>query len=108
MVSLVNGVVWKATPSAAGTVVQSQAGLATQGLFDNNLSLAVVLGIGNAALRNRLVFQPHFTALGGVDGLVSEAHVAYHAERARGGVGLIVFESQAVHPTGKMSGSGTV
>jgi 2,4-dienoyl-CoA reductase-like NADH-dependent reductase (Old Yellow Enzyme family) len=59
--------------------------------------------IGNAALRNRFVFQPHFTALGGVDGLVSEAHVAYHAERARGGVGLIVFESQAVHPTGKMS-----
>ena len=29
--------------------------------------------------------------------------VAYHEERARGGVGLIVTESQAIHPTGKMS-----
>jgi 2,4-dienoyl-CoA reductase-like NADH-dependent reductase (Old Yellow Enzyme family) len=33
----------------------------------------------------------------------SEDHAAYHEERARGGVGLIVFESQAVHPSGKMS-----
>lgn len=54
-------------------------------------------------LRNRLVFQPHFTALGSRDGLPTEDHVAYHGTRARGGVGLIVFESQAVHPTGQMS-----
>ncbi len=59
--------------------------------------------IGKVALRNRFVFQPHFTALGGDDGTPSDAHAAYHEERARGGVGLIVFESQAVHPTGKMS-----
>ncbi|MDQ0475388.1 oxidoreductase [Labrys wisconsinensis] len=61
------------------------------------------LRIRGLELRNRLVFQPHFTALGGRDGMVSDAHVAYHEERARGGVGLIVFESQAVHPSGKMS-----
>lgn len=61
------------------------------------------LSIRDVVLRNRLVFQPHFTALGGRDGLVSRAHTAYHEERARGGVGLIVFESQAVHPSGKMS-----
>ena len=54
-------------------------------------------------LRNRFVFQPHFTALGTPDGHPSDAHVAYHEERARGGVALIVTESQAVHPTGKMS-----
>jgi 2,4-dienoyl-CoA reductase-like NADH-dependent reductase (Old Yellow Enzyme family) len=54
-------------------------------------------------LRNRFVFQPHFTALGTPDGRPSDAHVAYHEERARGGVALIVTESQAVHPTGKMS-----
>lgn len=59
--------------------------------------------IGKVALRNRFVFQPHFTALGGIDGLPSDAHAAYHEERARGGVGLIIFESQAIHPTGKMS-----
>ena len=59
--------------------------------------------IGKVALRNRFVFQPHFTALGDTDGTPSDAHAAYHEERARGGVGLIVFESQAVHATGKMS-----
>lgn len=55
------------------------------------------------ALRNRLVFQPHFTALGHLDGMPSDDLRAYHEERARGGVGLIILESQAVHPTGKMS-----
>ena len=59
--------------------------------------------IGQVELRNRFVFQPHFTALGDLDGMPSDAHAAYHEERARGGVGLIVFESQAIHPTGKMS-----
>jgi 2,4-dienoyl-CoA reductase-like NADH-dependent reductase (Old Yellow Enzyme family) len=59
--------------------------------------------IGKVELRNRFVFQPHFTALGGIDGMPSDAHAAYHEERARGGVGLIVFESQAIHPSGKMS-----
>jgi 2,4-dienoyl-CoA reductase-like NADH-dependent reductase (Old Yellow Enzyme family) len=59
--------------------------------------------IGKVALRNRFVFQPHFTALGDIDGLPSDAHAAYHEERARSGVGLIVFESQAIHPSGKMS-----
>ncbi len=54
-------------------------------------------------LRNRVVFQPHFTSLGRRDGFPSEDHVAYHRERARGGVGLNVFESQAVHPSGKMN-----
>ena len=61
------------------------------------------LAIRGVLLRNRTVFQPHFTALGHPDGTPSDAHVAYHEERARGGVGLIVIESQAVHPTGKMS-----
>ncbi|HEY1779040.1 MAG TPA: hypothetical protein VGG79_01135 [Roseiarcus sp.] len=54
-------------------------------------------------MRNRIVFQPHFTALGHRDGLGSDDLVAYHEARARGGVGLIVIESQAVHWSGKMS-----
>jgi 2,4-dienoyl-CoA reductase-like NADH-dependent reductase (Old Yellow Enzyme family) len=54
-------------------------------------------------LRNRVVFQPHFTSLGRRDGFPSDEHAAYHAERAMGGVALNIFESQAVHPTGKMS-----
>ena len=59
--------------------------------------------IRGVRLRNRVVFQPHFTALGHLDGMPSDDHVAYHEERARGGVGLIILESMAIHPTGKMS-----
>jgi 2,4-dienoyl-CoA reductase-like NADH-dependent reductase (Old Yellow Enzyme family) len=59
--------------------------------------------IGKVALRNRIVFQPHFTALGNLDGMGSDDLVAYHERRARGGTGLTIVESQAVHPTGKMS-----
>lgn len=59
--------------------------------------------IRDVALKNRIVFQPHFTALGNLDGMGSDELIAYHEARARGGVGLIVIESQAVHTTGKMS-----
>lgn len=59
--------------------------------------------IRDVSLSNRFVFQPHFTALGTREGLPSDELVAYHEERARGGVGLIIFESQAIHPSGKMS-----
>ena len=59
--------------------------------------------LGPVELRNRFVFQPHFTALGHLDGMPSDDLAAYHEERARGGVALIVTESQAIHPTGKMS-----
>jgi 2,4-dienoyl-CoA reductase-like NADH-dependent reductase (Old Yellow Enzyme family) len=61
------------------------------------------LRLRDVALRNRIVFQPHFTALGNRDGMGSDDLIAYHEARARGGAGLIVIESQAVHPTGKMS-----
>jgi 2,4-dienoyl-CoA reductase-like NADH-dependent reductase (Old Yellow Enzyme family) len=59
--------------------------------------------IGPVRLRNRIVFQPHFTALGTLDGMPSDEHAAYHEERARGGTALNIIESQAIHPTGKMS-----
>lgn len=65
--------------------------------------LGTPFAIRDVSVRNRFVFQPHFTALGTDTGEPSTAHVAYHEERARGGAGLIIFESQAVHPTGKMS-----
>jgi 2,4-dienoyl-CoA reductase-like NADH-dependent reductase (Old Yellow Enzyme family)/siroheme synthase (precorrin-2 oxidase/ferrochelatase) len=58
--------------------------------------------IGQVTLRNRFVFQPHFTALGD-EGAPSADHRAYYEERAAGGTGLIIFESQAVHPTGGVS-----
>jgi 2,4-dienoyl-CoA reductase-like NADH-dependent reductase (Old Yellow Enzyme family) len=59
--------------------------------------------LGNVELRNRFVFQPHFTALGTTEGEPSDDHLAYYEDRAAGGAGLIIFESQAVHPTGRVS-----
>jgi len=59
--------------------------------------------IRNVEIPNRIVFQPHFTALGTADGLPTDAHRAYHEARAAGGAGLLIFESMAVHPEGKMS-----
>jgi hypothetical protein len=36
--------------------------------------------IRDVELRNRFVFQPHFTALGTLDGQPTDAHIAYHEE----------------------------
>ena len=54
--------------------------------------------IGNIEVRNRIVSSAYQTNLG-------ESHrptdrmIAYHAERARGGVGLIILEGIRAHPT---------
>jgi mycofactocin system FadH/OYE family oxidoreductase 2 len=54
--------------------------------------------IGSVELRNR-IFVPAHTTNYGDDHLPSERHVHYHAEKAQGGVGLIIFEAIRVHPT---------
>lgn len=53
--------------------------------------------IGPRTLRNRIVFGAH-TANMAEDGLPGERHVAYYAERAIGGAGMIVVEPMPVHP----------
>src|SRR5262249_49767526 len=54
--------------------------------------------IGGVELRNR-IFVPAHTTNYGVHHPPSERHARYHAERARGGAGLIIFEAIRVHPT---------
>ncbi|PRY39779.1 FAD-dependent oxidoreductase [Umezawaea tangerina] len=54
--------------------------------------------IGGITLRNRVFVSAHTTNFG-VDFLPTDRHVAYHAERARGGVGLVVMEPLRVHGT---------
>jgi len=54
--------------------------------------------IGALELRNR-IFVPAHTTNYGDDHLPGERHVHYHAEKARGGAGLIIFEAVRVHPT---------
>ncbi len=54
------------------------------------------LQIRSRTLRNRIVFGAH-TANMAVEGLPTERHAAYYAERARGGAGMIVVEPMPVH-----------
>jgi 2,4-dienoyl-CoA reductase (NADPH2) len=54
--------------------------------------------IGSLTLRNRIVFSAHLTNFA-ERGLPSERQAYYYAERARGGVGLIITEEHSVHPT---------
>ncbi len=53
--------------------------------------------IGGVTVKNRVVRTAHGTAIGG--GTMSDDLIAYHAARARGGVGLTIIEILGVHPT---------
>jgi 2,4-dienoyl-CoA reductase-like NADH-dependent reductase (Old Yellow Enzyme family) len=60
------------------------------------------LRLGPVELPNRIVSTAHQTTHV-VDSLPTDDFVAYHVARARGGVGLIVMEAAAVHPTGLLT-----
>jgi 2,4-dienoyl-CoA reductase-like NADH-dependent reductase (Old Yellow Enzyme family) len=59
--------------------------------------------IGTTELRNRFVFQPHFTALMADDSLPNDTLRAYFVERAMGGAGLIVDGHMTVMVEGMMA-----
>ena len=54
--------------------------------------------VKDVLISNRIVSMPHSTRFCS-DGLVTERLIAYHRERAKGGVGLIVTEAQSTHPS---------
>lgn len=56
------------------------------------------LKIGSITVKNRVVFSAHMTN-NGKGGVVTDKHIAYYTERAKGGAGLIITEEQSVHPT---------
>ncbi|MCC7427607.1 MAG: FAD-dependent oxidoreductase [Alphaproteobacteria bacterium] len=64
----------------------------------NHAPLFRPIRLGKVEVRNRFVITAHAAHFGEA-GLPSERHVRYHQERARGGVGMIVFEAIRVHPT---------
>ncbi|TEB16391.1 NADH oxidase [Pelotomaculum sp. FP] len=66
--------------------------------FKNLLS---PIKIGTMDVKNRFVVPPMGTNFGNKDGSVSETTVAYLAERAKGGFGLIIVEVTAVESRGK-------
>jgi mycofactocin system FadH/OYE family oxidoreductase 2 len=56
------------------------------------------LKIGSFTVRNRIVSTAHLTGFAD-KGLPSERHLNYWVSKAKGGIGLIVTEDQAVHPS---------
>jgi len=56
------------------------------------------LKIGSFTVRNRIVSTAHLTGFA-ENGLPSERHLNYWVSKAKGGIGLIVTEDQAVHPS---------
>ena len=58
--------------------------------------------VGKITLRNRIVFLPHSNMFP-LEQLPGEREVYYFGERAKGGVGLIIFAAQLVHPAGGIS-----
>jgi mycofactocin system FadH/OYE family oxidoreductase 2 len=56
------------------------------------------LKIGHVTVPNRISFSAHMTNYA-LNGIPSERHLYYWAERAKGGTGLIITEEQSVHPS---------
>ncbi len=54
--------------------------------------------IGSVVVPNRIHFAAHMTNFG-EDQKISERHIYYYRERARGGCGLITTEELSVHPS---------
>ena len=54
--------------------------------------------IRNMTVRNRIVNTAHGTNFAS-DRLVTDQHIYYHVERAKGGVGMSIMESTSVHPS---------
>jgi 2,4-dienoyl-CoA reductase-like NADH-dependent reductase (Old Yellow Enzyme family)/thioredoxin reductase len=52
--------------------------------------------IGKLTLKNRVVMPPMGTAMASAYGEITDHHIAYYEERAKGGVGLIIVEACVV------------
>src|ERR1700722_3721658 len=64
-------------------------------VMPSHVSLLSPLHIRHLKLRNRIFSSGHGTGFG-VGGTVGERHIAYHRERARGGLALIVTEATGI------------
>ncbi|WP_332694179.1 oxidoreductase [Bosea sp. (in: a-proteobacteria)] len=60
------------------------------------------VSIGSLTLKNRIVLPPMQQYQGSTDGFATEYHQHHYARRARGGVGLVIIESTAVAPEGRL------
>lgn len=57
------------------------------------------MNIGNCEIKNRIVMAPIHLGMANLDGTLSDTQMAYYEERAKGGVGLIIFEMTRINDT---------
>ena len=65
------------------------------------------LKVGPLTLRNRIVNTAHGTGFT-KNHVFTDQHVHYYAERARGGVAMVITESASVHPTSNIGAQDTL
>jgi 2,4-dienoyl-CoA reductase-like NADH-dependent reductase (Old Yellow Enzyme family) len=58
--------------------------------------------LGNIEIKNRVIRSSTFESMGSTDGEVTEGYIKHHQQLAKGGVGLCITGSLAVHPLGKL------
>ena len=63
------------------------------------------LALGHVTLRNRIAMMPHAVMFGAGYGSALERTIAYHVERAKGGVGLIVMSNFLMPPSWRRAAS---
>ena len=65
------------------------------------------LSIGATDVAHRIMVTGH-TQLYGNEGTLSDRHIAYYRERAKGGAALLILEQQAAHPVGRNYHAGCI
>jgi 2,4-dienoyl-CoA reductase-like NADH-dependent reductase (Old Yellow Enzyme family) len=60
------------------------------------------IAIRGKIIKNRIVQPGQGTGFGHLDGRISERHLRFHRAKARGGVGLIIFEHTGIHRGGNV------
>lgn len=68
--------------------------------MNQSMKLFQPISLGKTAFRNRIIMSSMLTHFASINGEVTDRLVAYHATRARGGVGLIFPEAFAVADSG--------
>jgi len=60
------------------------------------------LEFGKVRVKNRIMSTAHTTAWGELDGLPGAGQTAYYLTKAKGGVGLVITQIYAAHPSGAL------
>jgi len=88
--------------AAASTGGQELAAAIPTDRAGGKTSLFTPLELRGVTLRNRIAMSP-MCQYSSEDGYANEWHVAHHAARAVGGVGLLIAEATAVEPEGRIT-----